>query len=64
MRKPVIVRAEGEPVEINLAAVKARDAISWTGVRALRSSGADVAWYLCVTNSCLTRLYLQEKNGI
>jgi len=38
------------------AAVKARHAISWIGVRELGYSGADVARYLGVTNSCVTRL--------
>ncbi|RPH48943.1 MAG: hypothetical protein EHM85_15560 [Desulfobacteraceae bacterium] len=36
--------------------VKARSAISWIGVRELGYSGADVARYLGVTNSCVTRL--------
>ena len=36
--------------------MKARCAISWIGVRELGYSGADVARYLGVTNSCVTRL--------
>ena len=42
------------------AAVKARGAISWIGVRELGYSGADVARYLGVTNSCVTRLISAE----
>jgi len=38
------------------AAVKTRHAISWIGVREPGYSGADVARYLGVTNSCVTRL--------
>ncbi len=37
--------------------VKARRAISWIAIRELGYSGADVARYLGVTNSCVTRLY-------
>jgi REP element-mobilizing transposase RayT len=40
--------------------VKARQAISWIGVRELGYSGADVARYLGVTNSCVTRLISEE----
>ena len=36
-------------------AVKARGSISWIAVRELGYSGADVARYLGVTNSCVTR---------
>jgi chromosomal replication initiation ATPase DnaA len=36
------------------AVVKARRAMSWIGVRELGYSGADVARYLGVTNSCVT----------
>ncbi|RZB34824.1 MAG: hypothetical protein SRB1_00592 [Desulfobacteraceae bacterium Eth-SRB1] len=36
--------------------VQARRAISWIGVRELGYSGADVARYLGVTNSCVTRM--------
>ena len=43
------------------AAVKARHAISWIGVRELGYSGADVARYLGVTNSCVTRLISVER---
>jgi putative transposase len=38
------------------AVVKARQAMSWIGVRELGYSGADVARYLGVTNSCVTRM--------
>jgi len=38
------------------AVVKARRAMSWIGVRELGYSGADVARYLGVTNSCVTRM--------
>jgi len=38
------------------AVVKARRTMSWIGVRELGYSGADVARYLGVTNSCVTRL--------
>ena len=37
------------------AVVKARRVISWIGVRELGYSGADIARYLGVTNSCITR---------
>jgi len=36
--------------------VQARQAMSWIGVRELGYSGADVARYLGVTNSCVTRM--------
>jgi hypothetical protein len=36
--------------------VKARQAISWVGVREPGYSGADVSRYLGVINSCVTRL--------
>ena len=38
------------------AVVKARRAMSWIGVRELGYSGADVAIYIGVTNSCVTRM--------
>ena len=38
------------------AVVKARCAMSWIGIRKLGYSGADVARYLGVTNSCVTRM--------
>ena len=38
------------------AAVRARRAMSWIGVRELGYSGADVARYLGVTTSCVTRV--------
>lgn len=38
------------------ATVKARRAMSLIGVRELGYSGADVARYLGVTNSCVTRM--------
>ena len=38
------------------AVVKARHAMSWIGVRELGYSGADIARYLGVTNSCVTRM--------
>jgi len=38
------------------AVVKSRRAMSWIGVRELGYSGADVARYLGVTNSCVTRM--------
>ena len=43
------------------AVVKARRAMSWIGVRELDYSGADVARYLGVTNSCVTRMISTEK---
>lgn len=41
--------------------VEARGAISWIAVRELGYSGADVARYLGVTNSCVTRLVASGK---
>jgi putative transposase len=41
--------------------VKARRAMSWIGVRELGYSGADVARYLGVTNSCVTRMISTGK---
>jgi len=38
------------------AVVQARRTMSWIGVRELGYSGADVARYLGVTNSCVTRM--------
>ena len=43
------------------AVVKARRAMSWIGVRELGYSGADVARYLGVTNSCVTRMVSTGK---
>ncbi|MFC1886157.1 transposase [Thermodesulfobacteriota bacterium] len=44
------------------AVVKARHAMSLIGVRELGYSGADVARYLGVTNSCVTRVISTEKS--
>ena len=41
--------------------MKARRAMSWIGVRELGYSGADVARYLGVTNSCVTRMVSTGK---
>ncbi len=41
--------------------VEARGIISWIGVRELGYSGADLARYLGVTNSCVTRSVLSVK---
>jgi predicted transcriptional regulator len=43
-------------IERRKEVVKARRAISWIGVRELGYSGADVARYLGVTNSYVTRM--------
>ena len=43
------------------AVVKARRAMSWVGVRELGYSGADLARYLGVTNSCVTRMISTGK---
>ena len=43
------------------AVVKARRVMSWIGVRQLGYSGADVARYLGVTNSCVTRMISTGK---
>jgi REP element-mobilizing transposase RayT len=43
------------------AVAKARRAMSWIGVRELGYSGAEVARYLGVTNSCVTRLISSGK---
>ena len=43
------------------AVMKARRAMSWIGVRELGYSGADVARYLGVTNSCVTRMISAER---
>jgi putative transposase len=43
------------------AVVQARRAMSWIGVRELGYSGADVARYLGVSNSCVTRLISAGK---
>jgi predicted transcriptional regulator len=39
---------------------KARGSISWIAVRELGYSGADVARYLGVANSCVTRFVASE----
>ena len=44
-----------------LAAVNARRAMSWIGVRELGYSGADIARYIGVTNSCVTRMISSGK---
>jgi hypothetical protein len=41
--------------------VEARGSISWIAVRELGYSGADVARYLGVTNSCVTRFIASGK---
>ena len=41
----------------------ARRALSWICVRELGYSGADVARYLGVSNSCVTRILLKGKTG-
>jgi len=41
--------------------VEARGLISWIAVRELGYSGADVARYLGVTNSCVTRFVTSGK---
>jgi len=41
--------------------VEARDSISWIAVKELGYSGADVARYLGVTNSCVTRIIASGK---
>ncbi len=43
------------------AVVNARRAMSWIGVRELGYSGADVARYLGVRNSCVTRMISTGK---
>jgi hypothetical protein len=43
------------------AVVQARRAMSWIGVRELGYSGADIARYLGVTNSCVTRIISAER---
>lgn len=43
------------------AVVKARRAMSWIGTRELGYFGADVARYLGVTNSCVTRMISAGK---
>jgi len=42
------------------AAVKARRAMSWIGVRELGYSGADIVRFLGVSNSCVTRMISAE----
>jgi hypothetical protein len=45
--------------------VAAREALSWIAVRELGYSGADVARFLGVTNSCITRsVAAGKKPGI
>ncbi len=51
------LRSEGR----RKAVVQARQAISWIGVRELGYSGADVARYLGVTNSCVMRMISTGK---
>ena len=41
--------------------VEARQVASWLAVRELRYSGAEVARYLGVTNSCVTRAAAEKK---
>jgi hypothetical protein len=41
--------------------VEARGSISWIAVRELGYSGADLARYLGVTNSCVTRFVASGK---
>ena len=43
------------------AVVKVRRAMSWIGVKELGYSGADIARYLGVTNSCVTRMISTGK---
>ena len=42
--------------------VKARGALCWIAVRELGYSGAEVARYLGVTNSCVTRIASTNKS--
>lgn len=46
------------------AVVKDRRAMSWIGVREQGYYGADVARYLCVTNSCVTLVISLGKKRI
>ena len=46
------------------AVVQARRAMSWIGVRELGYSGAEVARYLGVTNSCVTRMISAGRRKI
>ena len=41
--------------------IKARREISWIGVRELGYTGAEVARYLGVTNSCVTRVVSSDS---
>ena len=41
--------------------MEARGIVSWIAVRELGYSGADVARYLGVTNSCVTKSVSSEK---
>ncbi len=52
-----------EPKEIffRRVIVEAQGAVSWIAVRELGYSGADVARYLGVTNSCVTRFIASGK---
>jgi chromosomal replication initiation ATPase DnaA len=43
------------------AVVEARGVVSWLAVRELGYSGADVARYLGVSNSCVTRFVASAK---
>jgi hypothetical protein len=43
--------------------VRARRTMSWIGVRELGYSSADVARYLGITNSCVTRMISAEKKA-
>jgi chromosomal replication initiation ATPase DnaA len=45
------------------AVVQARRVITWIGVRELDYSGADVARYHGVTNSCVTRMISTGKKS-
>ena len=54
-------RASGRRFSSVQGAVKGRRAMSWIGVRELGYSGADVARYLGVTNSCVTRMISTGK---
>jgi hypothetical protein len=57
----VLYHVMGRGIERRKAVAKARRAMSWIGVRELGYSGAEVARYLGVTNSCVTRLILSGK---
>ena len=59
----VLHHVMGRGIERRRAVVNARRAISWIGVRQLGYSGADIAGYLGVTNSCVTRDIIREEAG-